>query len=117
MRPMVVDPTDVAAEQVGTENPRSVVKRNLLTRRDDAPNFAMRLFEVAPESATPHHQHPWEHEVFIVSGSGQLLTSEGPKSFTEGQAVFVPPNAMHQFQNTGSVPLQFLCMIPNSGDS
>ncbi len=116
MRPMVVDPSDVAAEAVGPDDSRAVIKRNLVTRRDAAPNFGMRLFDVEPGSATPHHKHPWEHEVFIVSGSGQLLTDDGPKPFAEGQAVFVPPDAMHQFQNTGTLPLKFLCMIPNSGD-
>lgn len=116
MQVKVVEPSDVAAEHVGPDDPSTVVKRNLVTRRDAAPNFAMRLFEVGPGNATPHHQHPWEHEVFIVSGGGQLLTDSGPIPFAKGQAIFVPPNAMHQFRNTGTTPLEFLCMIPNSGD-
>jgi mannose-6-phosphate isomerase-like protein (cupin superfamily) len=28
-------------------------------------------------------------------------------------AVFVPPNEVHQFRNTGSGPLKFLCLIPH----
>ena len=116
MQPKVIDPGEVAAEHVYPDAPSKVVKRNLVTYRDDAPNFGMRLFEVEAGGATDHHQHPWEHEVFIVSGDGHLLTDDGLKPFAEGQAVFVPPKAMHQFQNTGTAPLQFLCMIPNSGD-
>ena len=102
MQPKVIDPSEVAAEHVYPDAPSKVVKRNLVTHRDDAPNFGMRLFEVEAGGATDHHQHPWEHEVFIVSGNGHLLTDDGSKPFAEGQAVFVPPNAMHQFQNTGN---------------
>jgi quercetin dioxygenase-like cupin family protein len=28
--------------------------------------------------------------------------------------VFVRPNEVHQFRNTGSTPMKFLCLIPNS---
>jgi mannose-6-phosphate isomerase-like protein (cupin superfamily) len=28
-------------------------------------------------------------------------------------AVFVPPNQLHQFRNTGSGPMKFLCLIPH----
>jgi hypothetical protein len=37
---------------------------------DGAPRFAMRVIEVEPGCATPHHQHWWEHEIFVLSGSG-----------------------------------------------
>jgi oxalate decarboxylase/phosphoglucose isomerase-like protein (cupin superfamily) len=29
--------------------------------------------------------------------------------------VYVKPDEVHQFRNTGSKPLKFLCLIPNSG--
>jgi mannose-6-phosphate isomerase-like protein (cupin superfamily) len=28
--------------------------------------------------------------------------------------VFVQPDEIHQFRNTGATPLKFLCLIPNS---
>ena len=30
-----------------------------------------------------------------------------------GVAVFVPPNQLHQFRNTGTGTLKFLCFIPH----
>jgi quercetin dioxygenase-like cupin family protein len=39
---------------------------------DGVPNFVMRVFELEPSSATPFHTHPWEHEVFIISGKGMV---------------------------------------------
>ena len=112
----VVESSVVPGLEVYPETPGRVVKRELVGKREAAPNFAMRLFEVAASGATEHHRHPWEHEVFIVEGEGQLLTDDGPMPFKAGAAVYVAPNAMHQFQNTGAATLKFICMIPNSGD-
>ena len=116
VKPKIVDSDAVTGLQVYPDAPGRVLKRDLVGKRDSAPNFAMRLFEVAAGGATEHHSHDWEHEVFIVEGDGQLLTDDGPQPFQAGSAVFVPSNAMHQFQNTGSTPLKFICVIPNSGD-
>jgi quercetin dioxygenase-like cupin family protein len=99
-------------EAVPEEGAREVTVRWLLARREGAPNFAMRLFEVAPGGYTPRHQHDWEHEVYVLAGGGEVTTAEGPVSFTAGDAILVPPNEIHQFRNTGSGALRFLCLIP-----
>ena len=116
MQSKVVEASQIAGLEVYPDAPGRVIKRDLVGKRDDAPNFVMRLFEVAPGGATDHHKHPWEHEVFIVAGEGQLLTDEGPRPYRVGSAVYVPPEQMHQFQNTGDGTLKFICVIPNSGD-
>ena len=116
MLPRVIDPAEVAALEIEPATPGKVVKRDLVGKDDAAPNFAMRLFELQPGGGTEHHRHAWEHEVFIVEGAGQLLTDDGPKPFGAGSAVYVPPDAMHQFRNTGDAALKFICVIPNSGD-
>lgn len=115
--PFVVAPTDVPTETYRSEDGvGTVIKHDLIARQVSPPNFAMRLFDVAPGATTPYHQHPWEHEVFIVEGSGTLRTADNRQSFEAGQAVYVPPNDLHQFENTGSGSLKFICIIPNSGD-
>jgi quercetin dioxygenase-like cupin family protein len=77
-----------------------------------AHNFAMRVFEVEPEGYTPLHKHPWEHEVFVLEGTGQLFDGEKTTLFTAGDVVFVPPNERHQFKNEGKTLLKFICLIP-----
>jgi quercetin dioxygenase-like cupin family protein len=116
MLPKVIEPGDVPTVEMYPDQPGQVVKRDLVGKRNAAPNFVMRLFEVAPGGSTEHHQHPWEHEVFVLEGEGQLLTDQGLEPFRAGSAVYVPPDRMHQFQNTGSAALKFICVIPNSGD-
>jgi len=41
-----------------------------------------------------------------------VFTPEGDRPLGSGTVVFVPPNAEHQFTNTGDTPLRFLCIVP-----
>ncbi len=91
--------------------------RWLIGAADGAPNFAMRQFEVAPGGHTPRHSHPYEHEVFILEGEGVVSEMDAEHRLKPGDVVYVKPNEVHQFRNTGNKPLKFLCLIPNSGMS
>jgi quercetin dioxygenase-like cupin family protein len=90
-----------------------VLKREVITARDGAPSFTMRVFEVEPGSATPDHSHPWEHEVFVLSGEGVVRGKEGETTINKGSVVFIAPGEQHCFFNTGSHVLRFICVIPN----
>lgn len=87
--------------------------RVLVGEADGAPSFTMRQFEVAAGGHTPKHCHNYEHEVFVLEGSGVVLEGDREHVVRTGSVVFVPPNAVHQFRNTGSGPLKFLCLIPH----
>ena len=58
---------DVEAEKAG-EGASKLKVRWLITKDMGAENFAMKLFEMEPGGYSPDHQHPWEHEVFILKG-------------------------------------------------
>jgi quercetin dioxygenase-like cupin family protein len=87
--------------------------RWLVGPSDGAPNFAMRQFEVAPGGHTPRHSHPYEHEVFVLSGEGTVYCGDTPHKLTAGVCLFVAPDEIHQFRNDGNEPLKFLCLVPN----
>ena len=88
--------------------------RWLITEEETgAPNFAMRQFTVKPGGSTPQHAHPWEHEAYILEGSGTIQGGDEIETFKAGAVVYVPPDELHQFKNTGDVEMKFLCMIPN----
>ena len=89
-----------------------VVKRVVISAIDGAPNFCMRVFDVEPGSATPAHSHPWEHEVFVLSGWGIVATELGERRIEKDSVVFVTPDEPHCFVNTGSETLRFICVIP-----
>jgi quercetin dioxygenase-like cupin family protein len=105
--------TDVEAKEATEQGASKVKVRWLITKEMGAPNFAMRLFEVEAGGCSPLHTHPWEHEVFILEGNGALVTEEGDKKLKTGDAVYVAPNEKHQFKNSSSKPLKFLCMVPH----
>ena len=85
----------------------------LVTAADGAPTFAMRLFELLPGGHTIYHTHPWEHEVFILAGSGVVLVGpDGDVAFGPSSAIYLERDRPHQFRNTGSEPVRFICCIP-----
>ena len=98
-----------------TQELSGVFKRDVITARDGAPNFCMRVFDVEPKSSTPDHSHPWEHEVFVLSGEGVVRSNEGESEIGAGSVVFIAPDEPHCFINTGQSVLRFVCLIPNQG--
>ena len=102
----------VEAKVVETEGAEGVTMRMLIGPDDKAPTFNMRLFEVAPGGYTPRHTHDWEHEVYVLAGEGVVLENGRDKPITAGNCIYVPPNEDHQFRNTGSENLKFLCLVP-----
>ena len=77
-----------------------------------APVFNMRVFDVQPGAATPFHSHWWEHEVFILEGSGDLKLTGEKIPLAPGSAILVERNEQHQFVNTGPGILRFMCLVP-----
>lgn len=101
-----VTPVTYSGDAAGVE------MRPLITETEGAPHFAMRVFTLDPAGHTPYHAHAWEHEVFILSGSGTVRGRDGERRLHPGDSVFVPPNEEHQFA-AGGDGLQFICCVPN----
>jgi len=79
---------------------------------DGAPNFVMRVFTFAPGGHSPRHRHPYEHEVFVYAGNGELFHEGETFRIGPGYVAYVPAGSLHQFVNTGAEQLVFVCMIP-----
>ncbi|HPH61897.1 MAG TPA: cupin domain-containing protein [Candidatus Syntrophosphaera sp.] len=103
----------VALEPVHAEGAEGTMIRWLIAQKDGAPNFALRMFEVEPQGHTPFHVHDWEHEVYVLSGTGVLQTENGDLSFKANDAIYVDPGMSHAFKNTGTELMKFLCIIPH----
>jgi quercetin dioxygenase-like cupin family protein len=109
----VIHTEQIEAAPVDMEGAVNCCIRCLIGPDDAAPSFSMRQFEVAPGGHTPKHAHAYEHEVYVLEGSGVALEGEREHPLRPGSAVYVPPNQLHQFRNTGGGPLKFLCLIPH----
>jgi len=106
--------SEVPAERIEAEDARGLAVRWLISEKEGAPNFFMRLFEVEPGGHSPRHKHDYEHEIFILEGEGVALLGGKEHEIGPGYALYVPPNAEHQLRSTGKGPLRFLCLIPAS---
>ena len=98
-----------------TGKAEGVKVRWLITKDDGAPNFTMRVIEMAKGGGqTDFDVHPWEHEVFVIKGEGVVMDEHGnQKKLRPGDFVYVAPNEKHMFKSTGDSPLEFVCLIPN----
>ncbi len=106
-----IDQVPLAPVQMpGTEGATMAV---MVGREDGAPNFALRQIRVESGGHTPRHSHDYEHEVFIVSGSGTILLEGSERPLRAGDVVYVPADEEHQFKASDQ-GLRFLCLVPVS---
>jgi quercetin dioxygenase-like cupin family protein len=101
---------EVKAEPV-VEEP-GVTVRWLVSQLNEAPNFALRLYELEPGAATTAQTHYWDHDVFVLYGRGVVVGEEGEIPLNEGDVVYVPPAERHRFVNRGNEVLRFLMVLP-----
>lgn len=102
---------EVEAQVFGT----GVAKRVMVGPAHGAKNFVLRHFTLEAGSCSPHHEHSWEHEAYVLGGEGVLVGPDGEERLKAGDAAFVPEGVKHQFRNTGKAPFVFLCIVPVKG--
>lgn len=100
------------AQPVTMQGAQNVEMQLLCGPADGCPNFAMRRFIVAPGGCTPRHQHDYEHEILVLAGVGTVFGNGKEQALKTGDAIYVPANELHQFRNTGTEALEFICMVP-----
>lgn len=108
---------EISYQDVNMANVEGVMIQWLASKTDGAPNFAMRRFTVAPGGKIGLHDHPWEHEIYILKGTGVAYNDKERKDVAPGDVLYIPGNEPHGYNNTGDEDLMFICMIPNSGDN
>ncbi|NIV93393.1 cupin domain-containing protein [candidate division KSB1 bacterium] len=103
---------EIEETEVTMEGAKDAKMRLLISDKDGANNFAMRMFTVEPGGHTPFHFHNYEHEIYVLEGEGVLHGADGEHAFKSGDVIFVQPNEKHQFRNVGEKEMKFLCLIP-----
>lgn len=80
-------------------------------------SFITRRFILEPGAYIPAHLHPEiEHQQVMLRGAMVLGLSTGERTVQAGDAVFLPPGCAHSYENRGSEPAEFLCVIPVTSD-
>lgn len=109
--------TDVESADANMAGAEGSKIRWLLGPEDNMPNFHLRMIEVEADGYTPRHQHPYEHQVYVLEGKGEIIDPDGKAiSLKPGNTAYVAAGELHQFVNTGSETFRFLCIIPRLED-
>ncbi|MEA3487146.1 MAG: cupin domain-containing protein [Thermodesulfobacteriota bacterium] len=92
---------------------QGVKKRVVIGEREGAPNFIMRIFELEPGASSPLHDHPWEHEIFVLKGNAMARNNFGDETpVGEGVTIFIPSGEKHCLINKSEDVFRFMCLIP-----
>ena len=106
--------TQAQATYFDSELAKGIAAWVVIGKSDGAPNFCMRVFEIAPGGHTPQHSHAWEHEMFVYAGEGEVYGNGGWQPMQAGNVLFIPANEEHQMRNTGQELLVVVCLVPGT---
>lgn len=90
--------------------------KQVLISTQEAPNFALRRFVMEPGGSMPRHTNTVEHEQYVLGGKARIGIADDVFEVKKGDAVFIPENIPHWYQNIGDDNFEFLCIVPNKVD-
>ena len=109
--PVIRSMDEVAAVEV--KRARGALMEVLLGAADGAPNFVTRRFTVAPGGRIPCHRHDSiEHEQVVLEGAMVIGLDGREIEVAAGSCLLIPAGVAHWYENRGSVPVRFLCVVP-----
>ena len=88
----------------------------VLISSQEGPNFALRKFSMLPGGGMPRHTNTVEHEQYVLGGKARIGIADEVFEVKKGDAVFIPGNVPHWYQNIGDETFEFLCIVPNKPD-
>jgi quercetin dioxygenase-like cupin family protein len=104
--------TEFTAQEVHDEGAVGARIRWVITEKDGSQNYALRVIELEPGGNTPHHDHWFEHQNYVIEGQGSVTIGDETYPVKAGDVIFVPGDVRHQYRNVGDAPFKFLCGIP-----
>ena len=88
--------SDIEGDSMG----EGVTMRWVISPKDGAENFYMRIVEAQLGSeGPPLHHHDYEHEMYILEGEGTLVDDEGERPVKEGDVIYIPSNSNHTLKH------------------
>lgn len=103
---------DGARTRVYSEHATGATETWLIGKGEKAENFAMRYYELQPGGHSREEDHPYDHGMIFLRGSGEVLLGEDTVEVMQGDVVYISPDDRHQIRNTGEEVLGWLCVIP-----
>ncbi|MDA8409738.1 MAG: cupin domain-containing protein [Treponema sp.] len=92
------------------------LKQILIGPKDGYEGY-LRVFTLAPGGHSPHHTHAWFHANYVLEGEGRLTIDGSSHAIKAGSVAYIEGGKRHTFENTGTLPLKFICLVPPEGDA
>jgi len=108
---------DIEEIDVTMDGISGVTKRIPISKPEGWKDYTLRVFKIKPGGNTPAHQHDWEHVNYIMAGRGKLMIDGTEYDVSKKDFALVPPNKKHQFRNPYDEDFEFICIVPNRGES
>ncbi|MEE2676196.1 MAG: cupin domain-containing protein [Planctomycetota bacterium] len=88
----------------------SVIRELLAHRNSVISKQSLAEARVAPGLETQPHYHPLTEEIYyILQGVGEMTIGKEMQPVGPGDAIAIPPGAIHTIRNSGEQTLLFLC--------
>jgi len=101
---------NIAAAVPFTTKDGSEIRELLAHRNSCIRNQSLAEARLPPGAKTmPHHHDLTEEIYYILEGVGRLQIDGEVSDVKIGDAIAIPPGALHTITNTGDTTLKFLC--------
>ncbi|MDB4862123.1 cupin domain-containing protein [Pirellulaceae bacterium] len=88
----------------------SVIRELLAHRNSVISKQSLAEARIAPGLETQPHYHPLTEEIYyILEGVGEMTIGKETQPVGPGDAIAIPPGAIHTIRNSGEQILLFLC--------
>lgn len=89
----------------------SEIREIMAYRNSDCKRTSLAEARLYPKRHTEAHYHPTTEEIYyVLEGTGHIRIDDEEMDIRHGDAILIPPGAVHQTWNTGEDILRFLCV-------
>jgi quercetin dioxygenase-like cupin family protein len=96
---------DEKAEEITEAGAKGIQLRTVIGEKEEVPNFHMRVISFEQGGQSPNHSHDYEHEMFVIKGSGTVDVDGETIHLKTGDVMYLPPNANHCFRTKEAMEL------------
>lgn len=109
---IILDSEGVETEKV--DRGEKVFIQRLITDDEGAENCFMRKFTLKPGAHMPLHGHEvTDHVQYILKGKMEVTLGEETKVAKQGDALYIPSDVSHSYENPYDEEIVFLCVVPS----
>lgn len=98
-------------EGIRLEQEGSVAWMLLNPKTVGSKNMDLGILRLEKNNKTKPNIHPSSEEMFyVLTGHGRIIVENESADIEPGLAIYIPPNVVHIFENTGTETMVFLLM-------